>query len=272
MKNFLSSAVLLSISVIQSFVLYSQYENHANQDAIVSGFVPYFGKFKELPITAIRPRGWIRQYLIKQQKGLTGHIDEMGYPFNTNAWAKEKLDTIRPNAELWYPFEQNAYWVDGMIRCGYLLQDTFLINKAMKRIGYTLDHAAADGYLGPEFMRNSKQGDRWTHAVFFRALQAYFSASQNQHIPEALSRHYLNEYFPFTGIRESVNLEAMAWAYAATGDTALLHFAEKVYRTADQTNKGSSTTPESFLQDAPTYEHGVTYNERAKLGAILFLY
>jgi uncharacterized protein len=234
--------------------------------------VPYFGRFKELPITAIRPRGWIREYLIKQRNGLTGHLDDMGYPFNSNAWAKEKLDTIRPNAELWYPFEQNAYWVDGMIRCGYLLQDSFLINKAMMRIRYVLDHAAADGYLGPEFMRNSKQGDRWTHAVFFRALQAYFSASKDQHIPEALSRHYLNEDFPFTGIRESVNLEAMAWAYGATGDTALLHFAEKVYRNSDKANKGSSTTPESFISDAPSYEHGVTYNERAKLGAILFLY
>ena len=46
----------------------------------------YFGEFLELPIAAVRPAGWLRQYLSSMSSGLTGHIEHAGRPFNTDGW------------------------------------------------------------------------------------------------------------------------------------------------------------------------------------------
>jgi len=64
-------------------------------------------------------------------------------------------------------FEQTAYLTGGQLNCGYLLDDTFLINKAMKIINYTLDHPVSDGYLGNSVLRKN----RWLHSKFFRSLK-----------------------------------------------------------------------------------------------------
>lgn len=34
----------------------------------------------------IKPLGWLKQFLEKQLDGLTGHIEEAGFPFDTVWW------------------------------------------------------------------------------------------------------------------------------------------------------------------------------------------
>jgi len=46
---------------------------------------PPYAKMSPVPIVAIHPEGWLRQYLVNQRNGLTGHLEEAGYPFNTIA-------------------------------------------------------------------------------------------------------------------------------------------------------------------------------------------
>jgi hypothetical protein len=233
--------------------------------------VTYYGKFHELPINEIQPRGWARQYLENQRDGLTGHLENAGYPFNTEGWAADSI-TGNHSVEKWWPYEQNAYWVDGMIRAGHLLGDTFLINKALRSINYVLDHPDSTGFLGPVFTKPNYERDRWIHVVFFRALMAHYSATADKRIAEALKKHYLGDKFPHTGTRESINTEIILWVYEQTGDTALLHFAEEVYKNSNFANASSAVSDVSFLKDTMMFEHGVTYNEKAKLGAILYLY
>ena len=55
--------------------------------------MPIYRKFEELPLTAIHPEGWLRSYLEKQSRGLTGHLEKAGFPFNTAGWASQKLGT-----------------------------------------------------------------------------------------------------------------------------------------------------------------------------------
>lgn len=139
---------------------------------------PYFGKFKSIPANAIKPKGWLKQYLVNQRNGLTGHLENAGYPFNNIGWAG---DSIAGNisVEKWWPYEQHAYWVDGLERCGLLLNDTFLLNKARKSMDYVLAHPDETGYLGPKFIKANYERDRWVHAIFFRALMANYEATKN---------------------------------------------------------------------------------------------
>ncbi len=238
----------------------------------------YYGAFYEMPLTDIQPKGWLKKYLELQRDGLTGHLDEGmgGYPFNSAGWT-DTVAVIDPNSPYspWYTYEQNGYWIDGLIRTGLLLGDSFLIKKANKSLDYSLNHAASDGFIGSSILRKPYQTNRWVHTVFFRAMQAKYAATKDNSIPEKLRKHYLCDIssFPYTHIREVANIEHMLWVYAATGDVELLKHAERIYKEGNLLNKNRGASgiqfdnPYSFCLD-----HGVTYNESAKLGAILYLY
>ena len=234
--------------------------------------VPYYGKFQSIPVNAITPKGWVKQYLINQKNGLTGHLENAGYPFNMVGWAADSITRNR-SVEKWWPYEQNAYWVDGMMRCGLLLNDTFLLNKARKSTSYVMEHPDSTGFLGPKFTKPNLERDRWIYAILFRAMLAEYEVTRNPAILADIKKHYLGDRFPHTGIRESVNAEVVLWAYAQSKDTALLNFAKDIYHNSNELNKDAVESDIGFLKDTvATGEHGVTYLEKSKLGAVLFLY
>ena len=82
-----------------------------------------FAKFHELPLTAIRPDGWLRQYLLNMRNGLTGHLEAAGYPFNTKGWLC--IGELGVRGDDWGPYEQVGYWVDGMLRTGWARPGAF---------------------------------------------------------------------------------------------------------------------------------------------------
>lgn len=259
-----TSVTLLAVVLI---VLFISCDNKAPKVG-----VPYYGQFKSIPANSITPGGWLKQYLINQRNGLTGHLEKAGYPFNTVGWAADSMP-VNTSVEKWWPYEQNAYWVDGMERCGLLLNDTFLLNKARKSIYYVLNHPDSTGFLGPQFMKPNYERDRWVYAIFFRAWMAEYEATKNPAILAAIKKHYLGDRFGHKGIRESVNAEVVLWAYAQSKDTALLNFAKEIYINSNDQNRDSRVSDIGFLKDsAATNEHGVTYLEKSKIGAILFQY
>lgn len=238
-------------------------ENHSQQ-------TPGFAKFIELPLTAIQPTGWLKKTLEMQRDGLTGHLENAGYPFDAIWWG---ADTTAGNksTEKWWPYEQNAYWIDGMVRTGYLLNDKFLIDKSTSQIDYVLNHPDTDGYLGPRFMKASVEGDRWADAVFFRALLAKYSATGDKKILQKLRQHYFSDLYPHSGSREVMNTEIMLGIYRETGDKAVLNWAIKVYAGFIKRFDGKDGTPSYFMKDEPSTAHGVTYNELAKLGSLFYM-
>jgi DUF1680 family protein len=229
-----------------------------------------YRKFRELPLSAIEPESWLRRYLEKQRAGLTGHLDEAGYPFNTKGWASPKV--VSRGSAHWWPYEQTAYWIDGMTRAGYLLRDDFLIQKARQQLDYVLDHAGRDGYLGPVFMRDAAGQNRWPHAVLFRAYMALYGATGDERIPRALSRHYLSGTGAHSEERNVCNVEAMLWTYEQTGDRRLLDEALETYEQYNRLFAERDTNVANMLSPRRATEHGVTYNEIAKLAALVAIY
>jgi len=227
-------------------------------------------KFHEMPLSAIQPEGWLRVYLEKQCQGLTGHLEAAGYPFNTQGWSAPLVEG--ESFQSWWPYEQNGYWIDGMIRCGYLLRDNFLIEKAKAHIDYVLTNADDDGYLGPAIMKDPSDNNRWSHAVFFRALMAQYSATGDDRIVPALAKHYLSGTAPHSYGRNVCNVEEILWTYERTEDPKLLEHALDAYQGYNRQHPDADTAMVNLIEDNPATEHGVTYNETAKLGAILYVY
>ncbi len=229
-----------------------------------------FASFHELPLTQISPEGWLRRYLEKQRDGLTGHLEAAGYPFNTYGWGGKRVP--KRDGEDWWAYEQTGYWVDGMIRCGHLLGDEFLISKARKQIEYVLEHPDFDGYLGPKHIKEPQNHNRWAHAVFFRALMAEQSATKDARISWAVRRHYLSRTSPHSFGREVCNVEAICWAYTQTGNKRLLEHALQGYDEFNRKYPDRDNSVRSMLSGRRATEHGVTYNEMAKLPAILYMH
>ena len=108
----------------------------------------YYGKNKEVALTTIQPQGWIKEFLQRQANGLGGNSTVSGYPFNTNMWMEDIHVPVGHAGKLLWPYEQTGYFIDGSLRCGYLINDTALINYAKRNFDYTLSHVGGDGILG----------------------------------------------------------------------------------------------------------------------------
>ena len=237
--------------------------------------VKTYSKYYELPITAIQPRGWLRAYLETQRDGLTGHLEAAGFPFDQGGWGNHAI--THQSGATWWPYEQTGYWLDGMLRCGVLLNDAFLIEKARQPIEYTLEHADKDGYLGPAFMKKPVPGERWAvnrwpHTIFFRALMAYHTFTGEDRVVQAVARHYLSGTSPHSKGRDVTNIETMLWAYDRTGDPRLLDLAVRAFTDYNQGSPEPDTSLAELLSDKRATIHGVTYNEIGKLGAVLYRY
>lgn len=232
-------------------------------------------EMEELSLGSIRPEGWIRTALKNQSTGISGKIAVAGFPFDTKGWADEQVE--HEGGTPWWPYEQTGYWVDGALRCGYLLGDKRLVSRVRKQVDYVLEHQDSDGYLGPRHLREEDPetpgaNRRWAHAVFFRALMAAESATGDRGLAEAVARHFLGDSYSYSDHRDIANVEAMLWAYGRTGKRDLLRRALSAYKEYNRRYRDGDTALRGMRSDRSPTEHGVTYNELAKLPAIIYLH
>jgi hypothetical protein len=231
-----------------------------------------YAAFRELPLTSIRPQGWLREFLVRQRDGLTGHIDEQFFPWNTCGWTgvipEKKLGHAGDWWDPWWPYEQSAYLYDGQMKCGALLEDAFLLEKARKQTIHVREHQATDGYLGPEHIRHT----RWPHVVFFRSFMAEHSAFGGDDIVAALLRFYEMESKgrDFGHGRDVCHVEGMCWVHEKTGRADILELAEKTWDAFEKRNFYKSVAVSGMLSPLQPFEHGVTFFETMKLPAMLY--
>lgn len=232
--------------------------------------------FKELPVRSIKPRGWLKSILEHQRDGLTGHLEVAGYPFDTKGWQMDKIKTSKNYGADWWPYEQYAYWVDGMLRCGHLLGDKGLLEKAAPHLAAVLGKADKDGYLGPASLKNTDgpgfwNCTRWPHAVIFRAVMADYLVRPKKSTLDKMVNHYLSGSGDHSKGRNIINVEIMAWLIAETGNKKLLSYAESCFAEYQKNYPKHDTSLKSMASKRIPADHGVNYNEISKLGAVLYL-
>ena len=245
------------------------------------GAAPKFAALTELAPGAVKPEGWLKLYLEKQAAELGSQLDSISWPFTAAYWAGLE------EGESWWPWEQKAYWLDGATRLALVADDKALLDHVQKTLRYTLDHADADGYLGPQFFKGpraefgekeaTENFHRWPQNILFRGLAATSDAGVNADVIDALHKHYVNDKIDYgKPIRNVTNVEDMLWVYARTGDERLLARAEKAwadYLTVTTAGAdGGDLSPLRVFAATPIDAHGVTYIETAKQPALLYLY
>ncbi|NEW82778.1 MAG: hypothetical protein GZ094_10485 [Mariniphaga sp.] len=192
--------------------------------------------FIALNAGAVRPEGWIRDWAEGAAKGISGHLDEYSPTFG-KAWKGFGFVAMgaTPNGGGW-PLEQCSYWLDGAVRLGYVLNDTVLIKKISARLDTVVNGILKRGetfiyWLPRKALIDSTQEwsefNSWAHSHMGRALVAYYQASGDKKILQALTKVYRNYSLGklpegFEAVSGSVNIDAMLDTYLLTGDTLIL--------------------------------------------------
>ena len=231
--------------------------------------VAYYGKFREAPVTAVKPAGELRDWCRVQAEGLGRDYADSGYPYNTCLWAgvmpEAKGNSCNRYAENWWAYEQTGYLVDGLGRLGILLDDARLTGLLVSNVEYVITHPRANGLLGPAVLGDSQ----WGISVFSRAMTALYDKTGDRRIVDALARHCAAVPGERTEDRDIAIIEALCWLYRQTGERKWLDDAVRRWRA--RSGVRDLDEREVFSERSPTI-HGVSGVELAKLPALLSLY
>lgn len=194
-------------------------------------------RFIPLPPGAVHPEGWLGDWARDAAAGITGHLDERaevfkhgykGYHFEARG--------VKANGTGW-PLEQCAYWLDGLVRLAYILDDPKLIAKVRERLDPVVDGVNRGGesfvywqprtILSVEMDKANGQFNNWAHSHMGRALVAYYQATGERRILDALVKAYrdypLPQFSPvFYPVNGMVNLDPMLETYLMSGDEKVL--------------------------------------------------
>ena len=106
----------------------------ANDEIVKAGStavpMPQYAVFTDGLHDDIVPGGWLKEILVRQDNGLSSHPEAMSYPFDSKLWVGELKRDMESRGADWWRYEQTAYYVDGLMRLGYLLDDEKLLSVA----------------------------------------------------------------------------------------------------------------------------------------------
>ncbi len=237
------------------------------------------GAFVMLPLGSIRPAGWLREQLMIQASGLSGHLDETWADVGPNSgW-------LGGTGESW---ERGPYYLDGLIPLAYLLDDARLKKKAQRYIDWTLDHASPDGMIGPK-----SNDDWWPRMVMAKVLTQYQEATGDTRVIPVLSKYFAYQLDSLQArplrdwgrYRWHDQALSVVWLYNRTGDAKLLELFKKLSQQGYDWQAAfgdfrftQKTTYESigFKENAPLTEsgmqsHGVNVAMALKMSPVRWL-
>ena len=188
--------------------------------------------YMELPLGSIRPKGWLKEMLVRQKNGATSRMDSI-YPEvmgPRNGW-------LGGDGDQW---ERGPYWIDGLLPLAYILNDDDLKKKVQPWVEWALASQREDGFFGPATdygyepgLQRNNSADWWPRMVMLKILQQYHSATGDSRVIDFMTRYFryqletlpsypLGHWTFWAEFRACDNLQAVYWLYNITGDKFLL--------------------------------------------------
>lgn len=182
--------------------------------------------FTPLPITEIKPQGWLLRQLKIQANGLSGNLDKFWPDIKDSRW-------IGGDKEGW---ERVPYWLDGFIPLAWLLDDEDMKARARRYVDFIIEQQDEQGWICPGDASNRNQYDVWALFLILKVLVLYYDATEDPRIEGVvkkallnLDRHIDNNLlFSWAQTRWFESLISIWWLYERTGEEWLLALATKL--------------------------------------------
>ncbi|ASS65422.1 MULTISPECIES: beta-L-arabinofuranosidase domain-containing protein [unclassified Paenibacillus] len=188
--------------------------------------------FETLPLGRILPLGWMKDQLLLQADGLTGHLEEHWEDVGPgNGW-------IGGSGESW---ERGPYYLDGLVPLAYLLQDERLIAKARRWIEWSLASQREDGSFGPDRIESvnqdiDKSQDWWHYMIMMKVMIQYEEATGDSRIVPFLIRFFRHMHRniqdhplkDWAVPRGAELMLALHWTYGRSPEPFLLELSQTV--------------------------------------------
>jgi hypothetical protein len=259
--------------------------------------------FLPLALGSVRPEGWVKVEAERAIHGLCGMEEKdkgADQPIlENNVWRMGTTVSGR-GAFAWWPYEQHAYFMDGVTRLAWVTGNKTLLEEVKKTYDAVADRQDEEGYFyckggdwkkgwlagdeGDDLQRwkkNGFEGMHWTLAVFDRGLLAEYQATKNPRYLAVLGKqfaHYVHKGrdadkvgTPILGKelyfnRGFVTTESIVEYLCLTNDPALYQKTVEIFK------NNEDGMVRNYLQGTySTVCHGVTYNELTKLYAPAYL-
>ncbi|MGO8752340.1 MAG: beta-L-arabinofuranosidase domain-containing protein [Thermoguttaceae bacterium] len=227
--------------------------------------------FIPLPPGAVEPRGWLRDMALAARDGITGHLDEW-HPTFGEGWKGVPIQApgAEPDGAGW-PIEQCSYWLDGLVRLGYALHDDILIQKARARLSLVVEGVNRGGTSFIYWKPGKPSGfNSWAHSQMGRALVAWYQATGEKPILDALVRAYADYPVPmghleFNDVSGLCNIDAMLETYAYSNDRRVLERAVTALHSA-----GPQKTLRHWMEGRFSPGHAVITYENIRLPLLVY--
>lgn len=196
--------------------------------------------YVELPLGAVKPKGWLKEMLERQRRGMTSRLDEL-YPEvmgPRNGW-------LGGDGDQW---ERGPYWIDGLLPLAYIMDDGELKKKVQPWVEWALQSQRADGFFGPaagyspeEGLQRTNSEDWWPRMVVLKFLKQYYSATNDARVIDFMMRYFryqlqtlpgkpLGNWTFWAEYRACDNLQVVYWLYNLTGEPFLLELGTLLHR------------------------------------------
>lgn len=257
-------------------------------------------RFSPLPIGAVKPRGWLKLTMQKQAAGITGNLQHYRSDIFWNAWDNRLSRSASPD---WWPYEQQAYWADGIITLAYTLDDAQLKQIADDFVTKVLASQKEDGYIGgwPSHpYTNTNSGDIYVQGQLMYGLMSYFRATKDPRIIPAMQKALQNIYANCKPVPDqdgrlpdawrggsadwpiaSHIIAACLWVYSITGDQQIMELVNLAFRATQEglpqpyhDNTATNINIGDLLSDSYNLYglHGVDTTVMLRIPALHYLY
>lgn len=188
--------------------------------------------FVKLPVTAVKPGGWLRRQLELQRDGLTGNLGEISIWLSKtdNAW-------LNKEGRGKWGWEELPYWLKGYGNMAYMLRDEKMIAETKFWIDAVLNNQRESGDFGPDVEKGKGKRDLWTNMPMLWCLQSYYEYSGDRRVLDFMTKYFkwqlsipdslfLEDYWEKS--RGGDNMISVYWLYNHTGEKWLLDLATKL--------------------------------------------
>ncbi len=244
--------------------------------------------YSYLKLNQVKPQGWLNDVIQTEAEGFSGHLDEFAPEIMRKPFIDPKVPVSEQRwVETWWDGESAGNWWDGLVRLAFVSGDEALIKKSEKWINHLIENQqkADEPYIGVYPEKDSTVnrwgsviGELWPQSRAYLAMLAYYEATGNQEVLDALVKAADLTISHFHKSRNDLDsaaikhinthalmiVEPMLQLYQITEEEKYLAFSSFIYNKLDYFNRA--------LLKGELYQHGVHVCENIRIPAMLYSY